>query len=126
LKSNKTSQPIKKFSFITNLITSTKTIEDMSNQDQTLNSETKSIWVLKMLRVIAIQFMKTRTFGRINNILWPKCKLWTLNQQLTLLLQLAPSNQILPKLMLLLHVVSLLKVYSTILFKLSMLQLKPS
>jgi hypothetical protein len=108
------------------LITSTKTIEDMSNQDQILNSGTKSTWVLKMLRVIAIQFMKTRTFGRINNILWPKCKLWTLNQLLTLLLQLAPSNQILPKLMLLLHVVSLLKVYSTILFKLSMLQLKPS
>jgi hypothetical protein len=42
LKSNKTSQPIKKFSFITNLITSTKTIEDMSNQDQILNSGTKS------------------------------------------------------------------------------------
>lgn len=42
LNSKLMSQPIKKFSFIINLITSTKTIEDMLNQDLTLNLEIKN------------------------------------------------------------------------------------
>jgi len=120
LNSKLMSQPIKKFSFIINLITSTKTIEDMLNQDLTLNLEIKNTWQLTKLRVIAIQSTWTLTFGRINNTLMLN---WRLLTQLLLLHQLL-SSQISLALMLLLHVVSLPKVFSMILLKLCTLKQK--
>jgi len=72
------SQLEKSFSFIINLIIFIKTIEDMWNQDQTLNlTEVKmeNLCLLLMLKMIANQFLKTLTFGITNNSLTAKFKL---------------------------------------------------
>ena len=87
------SQLTKSFSFIINLITFTKTTEDMWNQDQThnLTEEIKNSWLLQKLKVIAIQFIKTPTFGKTNNTLMQRCKplnLKLLLRQQVLLLQI--------------------------------------
>lgn len=126
LKSKLMFQQTRKSSSIINLITFTKTTEDMSNLDQTVNLEMRNLWVLKILRVIAIQFIWIIKLGRINNTLLPRWRLWTQKLLLIKLLKnLIISLQILYPLKLLLHVVSLPKVFSTTLFKLSTLQQKP-
>ena len=121
------SQLEKSFSFIINLIIFIKTIEDMWNQDQILNlTEVKmeNLWLLLKFKVIAIQFLKTLTFGITNNSLTAKFKL-SQQMKLSKISKIRVQwNQIYFQNLLPLHVVWLPRVFSTILFKLGILRLK--
>jgi len=110
-------QQVKSFSFIINLITFIKTIEDMLNQDQTLNlmEEMVNLWLLKRSRAIVIQSTITPHFGKTNNTLMIRSKHSNIRAKSV------PSHQISIRVLLLLHAVSLLRVSSMTLTESDML-----